>query len=441
MLHTLLRRFLQNKETKNAAWLIGGKLAQMLLSFFVGVFTARYLGPGRYGTINYVAAYVAFFTSLCTLGINAVIIKEFTDHPQRQGTAIGTALAMRAVSSALSAVMIFMIILALDGDEPTTLAVAALSSVALLFQIADTFNYWFQSRYQSKVTSIAALAAYAITAAYRIVLLAGKCNVEWFALATSVDHICLAAILVLAYRRHGGPPLRVSMTVAKELLGKSYHYILAGMMVAIYGQTDKMMLKQMLSEEAVGYYSLAFTVNNMWVFVLAAIIDSLTPTIISLYQVDQAGFCRKNRQLYAIVMYLSFAVALGFTLLGTPFIRLIYGQEYLPAAAPLKIICWYTAFSYLGVARNPWIVCLEQQKHVKYITGGAALLNIVLNLLLIPLWGASGAAAASLLTQISTVTVIPWCIQSMRPNVKLMGQALLLRDVYMKKRLDDVPPV
>ena len=342
MLFFIKRRLLNNKETKNATWIIGGKIAQMVLSFFVGVLTARYLGPGQYGNINYVAAYVAFFTSFCTLGISSIIVKEFSDEPEKQGETIGTTLILRGASSLLSAIMIVAIVAVLDHNEPTTIVVAILSSIALFFHVADTFNYWFQSRYQSKVTSIATLIAYAVTSAYRIVLLATNRSIEWFAFASSIDYLCIAIVLFASYKKYNGQKLRFSWMAAKRLLGKSYHYILAGMMVAIYGQTDKMMLKQMLSEEAVGYYSLASTINNMWVFVLAAIIDSITPTIIQLFKTNKLMYERKNRQLYAIVLYTSFAVAIGFMLLGKLFIRIVYGEAYLNAVEPLKIICWYT---------------------------------------------------------------------------------------------------
>ena len=60
---------LKNKEMKNAGWIIAGRIAQMVLSFLISIFTARYLGPSNFGIINYAGAYVAFFTSLCTLGI------------------------------------------------------------------------------------------------------------------------------------------------------------------------------------------------------------------------------------------------------------------------------------------------------------------------------------------------------------------------------------
>lgn len=402
----------------------------MVLSFAVSVFTARYLGPSNFGLINYAGAYVAFFTSLCTLGINSVIIKDFVDNPEEQGKAIGTTIVLRAVSSLLSSLMIVGIVSIVDKGDPVTVAVSALCSIALVFQVFDTINYWFQSRYQSKVTAIAGFIAYIATSIYKIILLILQKSVVWFAFASSVDYIVVAICLFQAYRAHDGPKFQFSWEKGKYLLSKSYYYILSGMMVAIYGHTDKLMLKQMLGETSVGYYSLASSVNLMWCFVLQAIIDSLYPTIMSLYNSgNKEAFERKNRQLYAIVIYVSIFVALMFILFGKFAVVLIYGAEYEPSANLLKIIAWYTIFSYLGVARDAWIVCTEAQKYLKYIYISAAVSNVILNLIFIPIWGAAGAAVASLLTQILTGMVLPCFIKQMRPNVKLMAEAFMLRKI------------
>ena len=425
----LLNRFKGNKEAKNAGWLISGKIIQMILSFLISIFTTRYLGPGNYGLINYGAAYVAFFMSLCTLGINSVIIKDFVDDPAHQGEAIGTAIILRLLSSVFSAVAIVCIVLIIDKNEAQTIYVVALCSLALIFHVFDTLNYWFQSRYQSRIVAIATLVAYLGTSTYKIILLITNRSVEWFAFATSIDYIVYAIVIILSYKRNSGPKLSFSIKKAKELLGKSYHYILSGMMVAIYGQTDKLMLKQMLDQTSVGYYSLASSINTMWVFVLAAIIDSIYPTIMGLYKADKKAFERKNRQLYAIVIYVSFFVALLFMLFGKQAILILYGEKYVEATAPLRIITWYTIFSYLGVARNAWIVCENKQRYLKYMYLGAAIINVGLNYIMIPIWGASGAALASLITQIMTCMILPIFISDMRPNVKLMIDAFLLRGI------------
>ena len=429
--------FFKSKEVKNAGWLIGGKIAQMVLSLFVGVLSARYLGPGNYGLISYGSALVSFFMSFCTLGINSVIIKEFFDNPDEQGKAIGSAIAFRLVSSLCSSIAVIAISLVVDRGSWETIVIVALCSVSLLFHVFDTINYWFQSQHRSKITAIAGFIAYAATSVYKIILLILGKSVFWFAFATSVDYIVLSIVLFISYKKYSGPKLSVSFTKGKALLSKSYHYILSGMMVAIYGHTDRFMLKQMMSNETVGYYSTATAVCAMWTFVLSAIIDSMYPTIVKAFKTDKEEFDRKNRQLYAIVFYVTVFVSLGFVVFGNLIIRILYGQAFMPAVAPLKVVTWYTAFSYFGVARAAWMVCNDKQKYLKYMYIFAAILNIGLNLIFIPVWGAVGAAFASLVTQMFTSIVLPYCIKDLRPNAKLMLEAIILKDVFPRKKCND----
>ena len=425
---------LKNKELNNASWLIAGKIVQMIASLLVGVWTARYLGPDGYGTINYANSYVSFFMAFCTLGINSVIIKEFTDHPGEVGEILGSAMGMRAVSSFLSALLIVGIVGVIDADEPITIIVAALCSISLVFHVLDTFMYWFQYQYMSKITAIGTLFAYIAMSAYRLVLLASGRGILWFALASSIDYIALGCIYFVAYKRKKGQALRFSWSTGKRILSKSYHYILSGMMVAIYGQTDKLMLKQMLDEASVGYYSVATTVCSMWVFVLSAIIDSVYPTIMQLHKTDYVAYEKKNRQLYTIVFYLAVFVSTAFLLLGDFAVQLLYGEAYAPAVPVLKIVTWYTAFSYLGAARNAWIVCESKQKYLKYIYLSAAFINVGMNWLMIPRWGAAGAAVASLITQILTSIVLPACVKELRSNAILMLEGIMLKGVLKNKR-------
>ena len=428
-----LKNITKNKEVANASWLIGGKVLQMVISLVVGIFTARYLGPANYGVINYGAAYVAFFSSVCTLGINSIIVKNFVEHPDEEGKTIGTTLVLRLASSLLSCLSIVFISFFADAGDPSTIAVVALCGLGLVFHIFDTFNYWFQSRYRAKRTAVATLIAYVTTAAYKIVLLVLQKNVLWFAFATSVDYIVYAVVILFFYKRDGGPRLSVSFGKAKQLLKSSYNFILSGLMVAIYGYTNKFMLKHMMDESAVGFFSTATTICAMWVFVLQAIIDSMYPTIMKLHGQSKEAFERKNKQLYAIVFYVSMSVSVAFMVFGEWVVEILYGEVYLPAVAPLKIVTWYTAFSYLGVARNAWIVCEHKQKYLKYMYVGAAIINVALNFFLIPFLGTSGAALASLITQVFTSIILPAFFKDMRHNSVLMLEAIALKGILWGK--------
>lgn len=427
-----IKRIVSHPAVQNAGWLIAGRVAQMLLSLFVSLLTARYLGPSNYGLIGYASAYTAFFTSFCTLGINSLLVKEFVDRPGAEGEILGTALLLKAGSSVLSAAAMVGIVSVVDRDEPTTVLVVALSGVGVLVQIFETFHYWFQARLASKVTALATFAAYCVTSAYRVFLIVTGKSVAYFALATSVDYICIAIFLAAAYRKRGGGKLSVSWQYGRQLLGKSHHFILSGLMVSLYGQTDKLMLKQMVGTVEIGYYSTAVALSNMWCFVLHAVIKSMYPSIMEAAKREDGAFEQRNKQLYAIVFYLSVFVSLGFAAFGPRIIDVLYGAAYLPAAAPLRIVTWYTAFSYLGVARDAWVVCRNCQKYLKYIYLMAACSNVLLNLLLIPPFGASGAAMASLITQILTI-LAPACVKEMRVNTKWILEAIAFKGVFPGK--------
>ena len=429
----MFKTFLKNKIVKNASWLIVGKIIQMVINLVVGILTARYLGPSNYGLINYAGAYTAFFASLCTLGINSVIVKEFVDAPNEDGKILGTSLGLRAISSMLSALTIIGISMVVDANEPTTKLVVVLCSIGVVFHIFELFNYWFQYRLQSKKTAIATLIAYIITAIYKIILLASGSSVIWFALATSVDYICIAVILFAFYKKDKGGKLSFSWKYGKSILKKSYHFILHGLMVAVYGQTDKIMLKHMINETEIGYYSTAVAICSMWGFVMSAIIDSMIPPIMEAFNKNKEKYNQMNRLLYCIIFYVSMVVSLAFIFFGDVAINILYGEAYLPASAPLKIITWYTAFSYWGVARNAWIVCENKQKYLKYIYLSAAAANVILNIIFIPPFGAVGAAIASLAAQIVTTLIVPFFIKDMRENSIMMVESVIFKGIRRRK--------
>lgn len=423
-------RLLKNREIINAGWIISGRVLNKLLAFVVGILTANYLGPSNYGLINYAAAYTTFFASLCSLGINSVIIKDFVEHPDEQGEAIGTSLLMRAVSSVLSVIMIVGIVPIVDRGDRAALIVAVLCSLGLVFQIFDTLNCWFQSRLESKYPATAAIISYAIVSALKIALLIQKKNVYWFAAAASAEYLITAVFLISIYIKKKGPALSVSFSKGINLLKSSNSFIVAGLMISVYASVDKLMLRHMMDDSAVGNYAIAISLSTTWAFVLSAIIDSLSPGIMKLHRRDRRKYERKNRQLYAIVFYVSCAVSLGICVFASPIIHTLYKHAYDGAVAPLRIVVWYTAFSYLGVARNTWMVCENRQKYLMGLYAVAAALNVIMNAVMIPVWGGAGAALASLLTQISTTMIIPLFIKDLRPNTRLLVEAILLKDVF-----------
>lgn len=412
----------------NASWIMVGRVFQLVLTFVTTMLTARYLGPSENGKLVYVFSYVQLFLPLCALGLNDIIVKELVDNRDKNDEILGTMIVMRSIVSLISMIT-SMILVGLLNSEPIYRMIALLQSLSLLFQSFDCIMYFYQSRLLSRKSGTAYALAYILASFFRIYAILSKKGILWFAFAQSLDYIMVALLLCIVYFKDKNS-LKCSISMAKMLLRKSYHYILAGLMVVIYGKvTDTLLLGKMINETMVGYYSAGTTLCNAWPFVLTAIIDSFSPVIIDSFKVNKEVFYKKLKQLYAMIFYISVVVAIGITLLSDLAISIIYGAEYAPAAVPMKIYAWSTAFSYLGVSRTIWMQCNNKTKYEVHIALFGAITSVVLNFLLIRSFGIIGAAIAAVLTQLLTNFIFLFTMKETRENAKLILDAILLKGV------------
>ena len=429
MIRKIIVKLKGNRFFSNTMWDIGGKVFQMFLTLIVGMLTARYLGPSNYGIIGETASYVSFFSVICQLGFTSTAVKEIMDNEDRQGEILGTTIFFRVCTSLVSSLAISCLLYVIKEGDKVIVWVAFLQSLSLIFQSFDMIHYWYQSRLETQVSVKIQSLAYVIMAAYKIVILAVGKSVEWFAFSTALEAAVVGAMLVWVYRRGEGQKLSVSLSAGKDILKRSYHFILSGLMVTIYGEMDKIMLGEMLSETAVGFYTAATKVSTMWSFVLTALINSSRPVIISCKSKSQDLYIKQNKRLYAAIIWIGIAAGLAISLFGKIIIYIMYGAEYLPATSSLQISAWYTMFAMLGTARGIWIVCEEKSKYVKYYLGIGAIINVVLNYLLIPVYGPGGAAAATLITQIFTAVLAPAMFKETRVYTKYVLEAFVLKGI------------
>ena len=106
-----------NKFISNIGWLLGGKIVNMLLQFFVSLATARYLGPSNFGTINYVAAFLSFFSSIASLGLAVIVIKEIATDKYNNTEVIWTSIWMRFATAVLSTISIIALMFITNRDD------------------------------------------------------------------------------------------------------------------------------------------------------------------------------------------------------------------------------------------------------------------------------------------------------------------------------------
>ena len=417
---------IKNKVVKNASWIIGCKILQAVFALVVSMLTARYLGPSNFGIINYAASIAAFFLPIAQLGINNVLVQEFVNNPEEEGKTLGTSLLFTCFSALASMVGVVSFAFVANYNEPTTIIVCALYSVMLIFQVLELTQYWFQAKYLSKYTSIISLAAYVVISAYKIFLLVTEKSIYWFAISNALDYMLIAVSMLVMYKKLGGRKLSFSLDKFKYLFSKSKHYIVTGLMITIFAQTDKIMIKLMLpnGDAETGLYSAAFYCANITTFVFAAIIDSMRPFIFESLKKSVQKFEDSMKTLFGIIIGLAFLQSIAMALFSGLIIYILYGADYMEAAPMLALVVWYTPFSYVGSVRNIWVLAENKQKYLWILNLSGALMNIVLNLIFIPILGGLGAALASLITQLFTNVIMVIIIKPLRRSAYLMLKSL-----------------
>lgn len=392
----------------NSGWMMGQQIYNMLLQLVVGSISARYLGPSNYGLLNYSASIISFFAIVCRLGLDSVIINEMTMAPEKRGKYLGSALVMRLLTSVASFFLIIAIVRVLEPDNPALHIITLLQGIGVILQSYEVFTYWFQLNLRMKYVSIATMAAQTAVGIWRITLLATKSSVYFFAFSSSIQYlVCGVIVIYFFFHEHSGLKLRWSKPDARELIGKSYHFIISGLAITFYSQIDRIMIGKTLSAEFVGFYSAAAAIAAMWEFVPNALINSTRPVILSLRKEHYDQYIRRFQELLMVVTFLSIAVGVAVTLLGKLAILILYGESYLSAVKPLSILIWSTGFAMIGTARGVWIVAEGYNQYTKYYILIGAGVNLVLNLIFIPIWGITGAAIATLISQITVAFISP----------------------------------
>lgn len=415
---------LKNKTVKNATWIIVCKIIQAGLTLVVTMLSSRILGPAGYGLINYAISIVTFLAPIMYLGFTSVLVQEIVQHPELEGETLGTAVVMSFFSSLVCIGGVAAFVTIANKGETETLIVCLLYSILLIFQSVEIIVYWFQAKLLSKYSSLAILAAFIAVSSYQLwVLFTGK-NIYWYAISNALNYFLIASILIIIYKRLGGQKLSFSFNTFKRMFERSKYYIISDMMITIFAQTDRIMIKLMLGDAQTGYYSAAVTCATMTGFVFTAIIDSMRPAILEAKKDNTSGYELNLKRLYNVVIYLSLLQSLFITLLSSLIIRIMYGSDYAAAVPALRIVVWYTTFSYIGSVRNIWILAEGKQKYLLCINIFGAAANVALNFLLIGKLGINGAAFASLITQIFTNVIIGFIFKGIRQNNYIMLKSL-----------------
>lgn len=409
------------KIVDNIGWLFFDKVLRMGVGVLVGVWIARYLGPEQFGLFSFATAFIGLFGAVAGLGLQSIVVRDIVRDPTCKEETLGTAAVLQLGGGVLAYGLILSTIFWLRPDDALAKWLVAILGSMMLFKASEVAMYWFESQVLSKYTVWVQNGSFLVFAAVKVALILGHAPLLAFAWAT-IAEAALVALLLLAMLGARGPSLvtlKVSFARAKVLLADSWPLLLSGLAIATYMKIDQIMLGLMLGDEAVGIYSAATRISEVWYFVPMMIVASVFPTILRAKKQSEALYQQRLQRLYDLMVWLSVAVALPITFLSDPIVVLLYGPAYAEAGTVLAIHIWASIFVFLGVASGQWFIAENRQILSFQRTMIGAAINIFLNYIFIPRFGPVGAAVATVAAQVTAAWLFD-AIQSITRDMFFM---------------------
>ena len=383
----------------NTSWIVVDKILNMGLIFLVTILVARYLGPAKFGVLAYAISILALFASFGHVGLRSIVIHELTKYPKSKHEIMGTSLILIIFGYLIGLILMLLFSLTTESIQSEQFWVLLILASTLLFRPLHIIDLWFQSRLEAKYTTIAFTSATFMASIIKIVLVFSGANLILFASANVIQVILATAILIFLY--HYKSKLNLinwyfSYDMMRNLLPRSWKSYIGSIFAVIYLKIDQVMLKWIVGTEEVGVYAIAASLSEVWYFIPVAIVSSFFPKLIKLKKNNPILFNKRLQQIFDLLFIIAFGVAIIVTLISKPLIIIMFGEVYQNAAAILMIHIWAALFIFMRALFSRWIV-IEDVLIFSMIThGSGALLNIVLNYILIPQYGGEGAAYATL---------------------------------------------
>lgn len=384
----------------NTGWLMLERIGIQGIRFFVGVWMIRYLGPDQYGVYSYALSVVVLMSTFSALGLDNIVTRECSRSRDEPGRVLVTAFWLRFGAAIVMALLTAGAILTIEQDPLVQFAVLIIS-VRMVFDASFIADFWFQSQIQSKYSVVVRSGGAVCAAALQVGAILADASVLVFlgilAVQSSLQALGFAAMI----RRHG-PPLSSfspSGAIAKRLLRDSWPLMISAFSTMVYMKVDQIMLKQMATTEAVGVYASAVKLSEVWYFIPIAFASSVFPEIVRLREdADRSEYLDRVQNFYDLTAAVVYVVTFVVTLSAPYIVPWIFGESYAGAGTILQIHVWSFIFIGLGVARGKWLIAENLTRLAMMATLMGAVVNVVLNLVLIPEYGGIGAAWSTLVS-------------------------------------------
>lgn len=427
------RRGVSSRLFENAVWLFSDKVIRLGLNFLLTAYIARYLGVHLFGVWNYALSFVILFSFFSTLGIYNQLLRDLVLYPDRRNELLGSAFLIKLLGGFVTLGLAYTSIVVIKPEETVLHQMVGILAIGYIVQSFDVIDFFFQSQLKAKWITIARMMSFVVFGLVKVAFVQLEYPLLYFIVAHIGELVLSAIFLIIFFQKHFAPIFhwKVARQSALGMFKESMPIFFAEIAIIMYMRLDQIMIGELVGNETLGVFSAAVRLSELWYLIPGVICSTAFPAIINSYQ-NHIEYRIRLQKLYDLLIWLALSIALVVSFAAPFLVRLIYGEQFIEASQILIIHIWTSVFVFVGIASNQQLILENLSRISFYRTVVGVIVNVALNFVLIPRWGAKGAAFATLIAQAFSSVISSYAFPSSRCIFWMNVAALNPRRIYMQ---------
>lgn len=409
--------------------MLSEKVVRIGFGVLVTIWLARYLGPLQFGKLSFAISFVALFGIISTMGLDKFLAKELIASPDQKNLIMGSALTLRVIGGVVLVFFAISIAHIIRPEDKEFILLVMILSSGFIFNSFEVIKYWFESVVDAKYSAIVDASVVLVGSITKVALIMSEAPLIAFGWVVFLESTVLGLGLIIMYRSRGNTffDWKCSSKTVYRLLKRAFPLVLAGAVFILFTRIDQVMLGSISGDSAVGIYAAAVRLSEGWMFVPALIATSLFPAMIDARAKNHNIYIEQTQHLLNLMVLFSVFVAVFFTFISSPFIRFSFGETYAETSLVLSIHIWGMIFNTISIISFRWFLIQGLEIYSFYRALAGLIINVGLNFLIIPLYGAAGAAFTTVISQIIAAYILNYVSPKTRNMFLMQSKALSLK--------------
>ena len=392
---------------KNTTILSISQIITYILGFFTTIYVARYLAAGGFGILSLAISMAGIFGILADMGLGTLLVREIARNTALANKYISNAFIMKIILSFLMLGLIVLTVNIIGYNKIVSIVIYLIALSTIIGTFTTILNSVFQANEKMGHVSISTILNSASMLSGTLIGIHYNLNIFYFAALYVISYILVFVYISSAYLwTFSMPKFEIDFSFWKSTLKEAWPFGITGLSGMLYTYIDSIMLSIIQGNEVVGWYSAAYRLMLVVLFIPNAANMAIFPIMSKFYTSSKDSLKMMYERYFKYIIIIGVPIGFGTTILADKIILLIFGLGYTQSITALQILIWTMVFTFAGASFVQLLQSINKQLIITKISGVCVIINIMLNLILIPKYSFIGASFATVLTEIVLVGYI-----------------------------------